>query len=218
MSKKPCTNRNYDNRELTADEELVLYFWDENTSELITNPDSIHHFRVGGKIFIGVWTAFKIGIEANLAKAQFYSYLRDANGQFHCKDALSLDNYRDTYQTEPVSKNPDPADVIIAIDNATKMIQRLKQEAPQLLAAAIFHRNGISGSDFRKAMRIGHSRAAAVQNILSDVLHDMLYLGYDKVELPARKTKHDDYYLEIINNSEEEIIKDIRKMVLMHIA
>lgn len=226
---KVKTDRNYDNRVLNEDETLVPYFINEADLDSYVNPDSIIRFFIGSVSVKCALTAFKKGDAANWAKAQFYSYIRDLNGQFHCKDSFSYNDFEEIDEIifkdkdkkksksgEKInrviarSKETNPAEIYVREDNVKRMVLRLMKEAPQLLAAAIFHRDGLSGSEFQKAMRLGHSRSAELQEELSDILHDMIYLGYDYVELPKRKSKYDDYYRKVALQRINEVLDDIR--------
>jgi hypothetical protein len=201
--------RNYDNRELGKDEELVTYFKNEADAENLKNPDSIVHQWYGKKPVIGVRTAFKKGDEADLARKQFNSYINDLTGKFHCAGATSTDGLKDVYDLEKGSSNEDPAINYELAENAANMVLRLTQEAPQLMAAVIFHRQDLTGKDFEEAMHISHDRSAKLQKKLTSILNRMIYEGYDAVDLDVRTTKNDEYYLEVIKKHMEEVLDDI---------
>lgn len=74
------TLRNYDNRELTDNETLILYFKNEADAENLKNPDSIVSFFIGNTLVTAVLTAFPKGEIAEMARSQFYSYINDLNG------------------------------------------------------------------------------------------------------------------------------------------
>ena len=209
---KPPTDRNYDNRRLTPDENLVFYFINKADLDSYINPNSIQRYLFGNVHVTGAWTAFRKGAEAEIAKKQFYTYTRDLNRQFHCKNALSVDWYNDTFYEEPVSDVLSPEQMIEFRDTSIRIVERLMDKAPQYLAAVVFHRQGFKGKDFDIAMRLGHSRAADLQKELSECLHDMVYFGYDQVELPKRKTKHDDYYKQVAYEHAQEIFDNILEM------
>ena len=209
---KPPTDRNYDNRRLTPDEILVFYFINKADLDSYINPDSIHRYLFGNVYVAGAWTAFRKGAEADIAKKQFYTYTRDLNRQFHCKNAFSAGRYNNTFYAKPVSGVLNPEHMIELQDTSTRIVKRLMDKAPQYLAAVVFHRQGFMGKDFDMAMRLGHSRAADLQKELSDCLRDMVYFGYDQVELPKRKTKYDDYYRQVAVEHVKEIFDNIREM------
>ena len=89
------------------------------------------------------------------------------------------------------------------------MVMRLTKEAPQFMAAVIFHRQDLAGKDFEEAMHISHDRSAKLQKKLSDILNRMIYEGYDAVDLDVRATKNDEYYLKVIKEHMEEVLDDI---------
>lgn len=206
---KKATLRNYDNRELGKDEELVTYFKNEADTENLKNPDSIVHQWYGKTPVMGVRTAFKKGDEANLARRQFTSYINDLTGKFHCAGASSLDGLKEAYDLEKGNSKDDPAINYELAENATNMVMRLTKEAPQFMAAVIFHRQDLAGKDFEEAMHISHDRSAKLQKKLSDILNRMIYEGYDAVDLDVRATKNDEYYLKVIKEHMEEVLDDI---------
>lgn len=211
-SKKNRTNLNYDNRPLTDDETLVLYFKNESDIANLKNPDSIVSFMIGRTRVTAVLTAFKKGEEAETARKQFNSYINDLNGHFHCAKTTSLDKLAEDYELEKGSANGDPAISTEMLENVTLMVKRLTNEAPQLMAAVFFHRAGYFGKDFEKAMRISHDRSATIQNKLTHVLHAMMTEGYDAVDLNVRATKHDDYYKSVILEHMNELLDDLMEM------
>ena len=206
------TNLNYDNRPLADDETLILYFKNEADAANLKNPKSIVSFVIGTTLVTGVLTAFKKGIEAETAKKQFYSYINDLNGHFHCANCTSLEGMKEKHDLEKGSDDNNPAYTAELVENATKIVERLTNEAPQLMAAIIFHREGLTGKDFEEAMRISHDRSATIQNKLTFVLHKMMTEGYDAVELNVRATKHDQYYKHIIIEHMNEILDDLMEM------
>lgn len=203
------TNLNYNNEPLAADEELVLYFKNEADTANLKNPDSTVSFIIGTARVTAVLTAFKKGIEAETARKQFYSYINDLNGRFHCAKSTSLEGLREQHDLEKGSNALNPEYTLEMVENATKIVERLTNEAPQLMAAVIFHREGLTGKEFEKAMHISHDRSAAIQNKLSHVLHRMMTEDYDAVDLNVRATKHDQYYKMVIIEHMNEILDEL---------
>lgn len=98
------------------------------------------------------------------------------------------------------------------IDNAVGIINRLTNEAPQLMAAVIFHREDKTGKDFEEAMRVSHDRSAQIQNKLTDILHQMMTEGADAVKLDVRATRNDPYYKQIILEHLNEVLDDLMEL------
>ncbi len=209
---KALTNRNYDNRELGPDEELVLYFINEADIESYINPLSIIRWHVGRVTVKAAWTAFKKGADADIARKQFYYYVRDLNGQFHCKNALSTDAAKDNYGLDEGTFELDPAGIAIRIDNFKCALQRLMDEAPQYLAALIFLHEGLEGTDYQKAMRVGSTRGYEIRQEVRDIMYKMKNRGYDQVFLKARKTKHDGYYREVCRTRVNALIDTLSEL------
>ena len=203
------TRLNYDNRPLEDDEELVPYFKNEADASNLKNPDSTFSFRIGSNRVTAVFTAFKKGIEADMARSQFYSYINDLNGHFHCSGCKSLEGLKEEHDLENGSDELNPARNFEMIENAVRIVERLTNEAPQLLAAVVFHREGLTGKEFAEAMRVSHDRSAAIQNKLSLLLRWMMVEGYDTVDLNVRATKHDQYYRQVITEHLSEILDDL---------
>ena len=203
------TRLNYDNRPLEDDEELVPYFKNEADASNLKNPDSAFSFRIGSNRVTAVFTAFKKGIEADMARSQFYSYINDLNGHFHCSRCKSLEGLKEERDLENGSDELNPARNFEMIENAVRIVERLTNEAPQLLAAVVFHREGLTGKAFEEAMRVSHDRSAAIQNKLSLLLRWMMVEGYDTVDLNVRATKHDQYYRQVITEHLSEILDDL---------
>lgn len=204
--------RNYDNRELTDDEELVTYFKNEADADNLLNPDSIVRRRYGRAYVTGVRTAFKKGFETDTARKQFNSYINDLAGHFHPAGVGSLEQMQEDYDLEKGSNNGDPSVQHELYENATLMVKRLTAEAPQLMAAVIFHRQGLCGSAFADAMKIEHHRSATFQKKLFHILSVMIHEGYDAIDLNVRKTKNDAYYKKIIIEHMNEILDDLIEM------
>lgn len=201
--------KNYDNRELGEDEELILYFKNEADVTNLKNPDSIVSFIVGKTRVTAVKTAFKKGFEAEIARKQFCSYINDLNGRFHCVRSNSLEGLKKKHDLEKGSDDGNPAYTLELVENATKIVERLTNEAPQLMAAVVFHREGLAGKEFEKAMHISHDRSVTIQNKLTYVLHRMMTEGYETVKLNVRATKHDLYYKQVIIEHIDEIFDEL---------
>ena len=206
------TLRNYDNRELTDNETLILYFKNEADAENLKNPDSIVSFLIGNTLVTAVLTAFPKGEIAEMARSQFYSYINDLNGKFHSAKTGSTDELKEKYDLEHGSHSNDPGYTYEIIDNTIKIIDRLTNEAPQLMAAVIFHREDKKGKDFEEAMRISHDRSAEIQNKLTHILNVMMTKGYDAVKLNVRATKNDPYYRQVILEHLNEVLDDLMEL------
>ena len=190
----------------------MLYFKNEADAANLLNPDSIVSFFIGTTLVVGVLTAFKKGFEADTARKQFYSYINDLNGHFHCAKSTSLEGLKEKHDLEKGSNALNPEYTLEMVENATKIVERLTNEAPQLMAAVIFHREGLSGKEFEEAMHISHDRSATIQNKLSCVLHKMMTEGYDAVDLNVRATKHDNYYKQVIIEHMNEILDELMEI------
>ena len=210
--KKARTNLNYDNTPLADDEELILYFKNEADAANLKNPDSIVSFITGSTRVTAVLTAFKKGFEAETARKQFYSYIDDLNGRFHCARCISLEELKKAHDPEKGSDVLNPEYKIVMLENATKIIERLASEAPQLMAALIFRREGLRGKDFEKAMCISHGHSVRILDMLSHVLSVMIHEGYDAIDLNVRASKHDQYYKQIIIVHMDELLDELIEM------
>lgn len=209
---KENTVLNYDGRELSNDETLILYFKNEADAENLKNPDSIVSFFIGNTLVTAVLTAFPKGEIAEMARSQFYSYINDLNGKFHSAKTGSSDEIKEKYDLENGSHAHDPGYTYAMIDNAVKIIDRLTNEAPQLMAAVIFHREDKSGKDFEEAMRVSHDRSAKIQNKLTHILHQMMTEGADAVKLDVRATQNDKYYKQVILEHLNEALDDLMEL------
>jgi len=198
--------RNYNGEPLKEGEILIHYFKNEADAENLTNPDSIRHRRIGSSNVTSVLTAFKAGTEAGLARKQFNSYINDLNGHFHSEKTVSSDALMEDYELEKGSADNDPAVFIELQQTGLEIINKLSEEAPQLMAAVIFHRAGIVGKDFEAAMKVSHDRAATINKTLSDLLPRMIHEGCEAVELKTRATAHDAYYKKIILEHMGEVL------------
>ena len=225
------TDRNYDNRPLEEDTELVMYFWDEMLAPNLKNPKSTLHKKHRGAPMKAMLVAFKKGEEADLARDQMRSYLDEHKGLFHegrsegtlrkrtSTEVSSLDTLVEN-EAEPYSQDADPLEMIIQgegdgadlLARASAIATRLSEEAPQLMAAVIFHRRGIYGGEFEKAMRIEHDRSAAIQKNLTKVLRTMMSRGEDSVTLTVRKTRNDGYYRSIVEDGLGELLADLARL------
>lgn len=209
---KKNTVLNYDGRELADDETLILYFKNEADAKNLKNPKSIVSFFIGNTRVTAVLTAFPKGEIAEMARRQFYSYINDLNGKFHSAKTGSTDELKEKYELEHGNHANDPGYTTEMIDNAIGIINRLTNEAPQLMAAIIFHRDDKTGKDFEQAMRVSHDRSAQIQNKLTNILHQMMTEGAEAVKLDVRATKNDPYYKQVILEHLNEVLDDLMEL------
>lgn len=199
---------NYDGTPVKPGHVLVPTIPDDNDIKAnVTNPDCIISLRIPGTAFRtkAVLKAVPESM-ADLSRQQYNYWQNDQLRHFSEKDTTSTDALEDAYKLERGSDEHNPEKLVATKENAKAIIDRLTEEAPQYLAAAILHRLGLRGAAFQKGMKLGHDRSASLQRELTDILCCMVYDGCESVKLNTRATKHDGFYREIIKENLSEML------------
>lgn len=193
--------RNYDGKEIKANEVLVPTMYDEEfVKAYCTNPDCIRTITVAGRKFMVMYVAVSKECE-RAAKSSFNLCVNEALGHYTVHNSVSMDSLQDDYKLS-LATTPSPEELNAkneqyqeTLDTLVVLLKSLIEKSPKHGLATLLRMFEIKGKEFQEELNLGHDAANTVRKQVDEYLAQGLG-NIDINSIKSRKSKNNDLYKE----------------------
>lgn len=193
--------RNYDGKEIKANEVLVPTMYDEEFAKAYcTNPDCIRTITVAGRKFKVMYVAVSKECE-KAAKSSFNLCVNEALGHYTVPNSVSMDSLQDDYELNLVT-TPSPDEISAkkeqyqeTLDKLVSLLKSLIEKSPKHGLATLLRMFEVKGKEFQEELNLGHDAANTVRKQVDEYLAQGLG-NIDIDGIKSRKSKNNDLYKE----------------------
>lgn len=191
--------RNYDGKEIKANEVLVPTMYDEEFAKAYcTNPDCIRTITVAGRKFKVMYVAVSKECE-KAAKSSFNLCVNEALGHYTVPNSVSMDNLQDDYDLN-LATTPSPDEISAkkehyqeTLDKLVSLLKSLIEKSPKHGLAILLRMFEVKGKSFQEELHLGHDAANTVRKQVDEYLAQGLG-NIDINSIKSRKSKNNDLY------------------------
>lgn len=168
--------RNYDGKEIKANEVLVPTMYDEEfVKAYCTNPDCIRTITVAGRKFMVMYVAVSKECE-RAAKSSFNLCVNEALGHYTVHNSVSMDTLQDDYELS-LTTTPSPEELNAkneqyqeTLDKLVSLLKSLIEKSPKHGLATLLRFFEVKGKDFQQELNLGHDAANTVRKQVDEFL------------------------------------------------